>query len=263
MNGLLTKKKVLVTGSSRGIGKATALAAAKAGADVAVHYNKQEDLAQQTASEIRELGSEALVVQANLEDLEEVDAMFEAIGEKWGALDVFMANAAATAFKPLLEMKPYHIDRTYQLLINSLIRSAQRAVPLMKAGSGRIITVTGHGTDFTLPNYASIGSAKGAVETLTRYLAYELGPKGITCNAIAPGVVATDSAKFYMGDEQYAAFDETVSKQTPLGRLATPEDIADVAVFLASDMSRFVTGEVIKVDGGLTHTSGPFEVMKQ
>lgn len=262
MNELLKGKKVLITGSSRGIGKATAIEMAKAGADVAVHYNKQADLAEETAAEIRKAGREPLIVQANLEDLEEVDRMFDTIKSEWGVLDVFMANAAATAFKPLMEMKPHHIDRTHHLLVNSLIRSAQRAVPLMAERSGRIITVSGHGTDFTLPNYASIGSAKGAVETLTRYLAYELGAQNVTCNAIAPGVVATDSARYYMGEEQYAAFDETVSRQTPLGRLATPEDIADVAVFLASDLSRFITGEIIRVDGGLTHTSGPFEVMK-
>lgn len=262
MNELLKDKKVLITGSSRGIGKATAIAMAKAGADVAVHYNRQADLAEETAAEIRKAGREALVLQANLEDLDEVDGMFDKIKAEWGVLDVFMANAAATAFKPLMEMKPHHIDRTHHLLVNSLIRSSQRAVPLMSGRSGRIITVTGHGTDFTLPNYASIGSAKAAVETLTKYFCYELGAQNVTCNAIAPGVVATDSAKYYMGDEQYAAFDETVSRQTPLGRLATPEDIADVAVFLASDLSRFITGETIKVDGGLTHTSGPFEVMK-
>lgn len=262
MNELLKGKKVLITGSSRGIGRATAVAMAKAGADVAVHYNKQADLAEETASAIRETGQEALVIQSNLEDLEDVDRMFDTIKSEWGVLDVFMANAAATAFKPLMQMKPHHIDRTHHLLVNSLIRSAQRAVPLMTERNGRIITVSGHGTDFTLPNYASIGSAKAAVEALTRYLAYELGAQNVTCNAIAPGVVATDSAKYYMGDEQYAAFDETVSRQTPLGRLATPEDIADVAVFLASDLSRFITGEIIRVDGGLTHTSGPFEVMK-
>lgn len=262
MSALLDGKKVLITGSSRGIGKATALAMAKAGADVVVHYNRQAEMAEETASEIRKIGREVLIVQANLEDLDEVDRMFNAVKTEWGALDVFMANAAATAFKPLMEMKPHHIERTHHLLVNSLIRSAQRAVPLMKGRSGRLITVSGHGTDFTLPNYSSIGSAKAAVETLTRYLAYELGAQGVTCNAIAPGVVATDSARFYMGEEQYAAFEDTVSRHTPLGRLATPEDVADVAVFLASDLSRFITGEIIRVDGGLTHTSGPFEVMK-
>ena len=136
MSALLEGKKVLITGSSRGIGKATALAMAKAGADVVVHYNRQAEMAEETASEIRKIGREVLIVQANLEDLDEVDRMFNAVKTEWGTLDVFMANAAATAFKPLMEMKPHHIERTHHLLVNSLIRSAQRAVPLMKGRSG-------------------------------------------------------------------------------------------------------------------------------
>lgn len=259
--GLLSGKKVLVTGSSRGIGRATAIAMARQGADVAVHYHRQSDFAGEVAAEIRDLGREAVAVQANLESPEDVDRMFDAVGSAWGALDVYVANAAATAFKPLLEMKPHHIDRTYRLLIQSLLQAAQRAVPLMTGGSGRILAVSGHGVRFTLPNYGSIGSAKGAEESLIRYLASELGPHQITCNSVAPGVVDTDSARFYKGDA-YAAFQDTVSAHTPLGRLATPEDVADVLVFLASDMARFITGQVICVDGGLTLTSGPFEVTK-
>jgi enoyl-[acyl-carrier protein] reductase III len=261
MSGLLEGKVALITGSSRGIGKASALAMARQGADVVVHYNRQAELAEAVTREIEELGRRSIAVQANLESSEDIARMFDTVAETFGRLDIFMANAAATAFKPLLQMKPYHIDRTYRLLINALVDCVQRAVPLMEGRPGRIITVTGHGTDFTLPLYGSIGSAKAAVETLTRYLSYELGAHGITCNAIAPGVVATDSARFYMGD-QYAAFEREVSRHTPLGRLATPEDVADVAVFLASDMARFITGQVIRVDGGLTHTSGPFEVTK-
>lgn len=262
MTDLLLNKKALVTGSSRGIGKATAIAMANQGADIVVHYNRQAELAEETASEVRQAGREAFVVQGNIEDLDEVNLMFDKIEEEWGHLDIFMANAAATAFKPLMEMKPHHIERTYHLLINSLVRAAQRAVPLMEGRAGRIITVSGHGGEFTLPDYGSIGSAKSAVESLTRYLAYELGAQGITSNTIAPGVVDTDSARFYMGEEQYANFENTVSSHTPMHRLATPQDVADVAVFLASDLSRFITGEVIKVDGGLTRSSGPFEVMK-
>ena len=121
--------------------------------------------------------------------------------------------------------------------------------------------MSGHGTSFTIPVYATIGSAKAAVETLTRYLAYELGPRQITCNTIAPGVVETDSARFYMG-ARYEEFVDAVTRETPLGRLARPKDIADVAVFLASDAARFITGQVIRVDGGLTITSGPFEITK-
>ncbi|WP_026961184.1 MULTISPECIES: SDR family oxidoreductase [Alicyclobacillus] len=261
MNELLHGKVALITGSSRGIGRASAIAMAQAGADVVVHYNRQADLAQEVVREIQGLGRRSVAVQANLESSEDIERMFQVVGETFGQLDIFMANAAATAFKPILQMKPHHIDRTYKLLINALVDAVQRAVPLMQGRAGRIITVSGHGTDFTLPLYGSIGSAKAAVEALTRYLSYELGPLGITCNAIAPGVVATDSARFYMGDS-YAEFEREVSRHTPLGRLATPEDVADVAVFLASDLSRFITGQVIRVDGGLTHTSGPFETTK-
>ncbi|MDQ0191028.1 SDR family oxidoreductase [Alicyclobacillus cycloheptanicus] len=261
MSELLAGKKVLVTGSSRGIGRATAVAMARHGADVVVHYNRQADLAGEVAAEIRSLGREALVVQANLESLEDIDHMFDVVEQAFGRLDVYVANAAATAFKPLMEMKPHHIDRTYQLLIQGLVRAAQRSVPLMGDRGGRILAVSGHGVDFTLPLYGSIGSAKGAEESLIRYLAYELGPRQITCNAVAPGVVDTDSARFYKGDA-YAEFNHVVSSHTPLGRLATPEDVADVLVFMASDMARFITGQVIRVDGGLTLTSGPFEVTK-
>lgn len=259
--GLLAGKKVLITGSSRGIGRATALAMARQGADIAVHYHKQSDLAGEVAAEIRDLGREAFTVQAELERIEDIDRMFDTVASTWGGLDVYIANAAATAFKPLLEMKPHHIDRTYRLLIQSLLHAAQRAVPLMNGRGGRILAVSGHGVRFTLPLYGSIGSAKGAEESLIRYLANELGPYQITCNSVAPGVVDTDSARFYKGDA-YAAFEQSVSEHTPLGRLATPDDVADVMVFLASDMARFITGQVICVDGGLTLTSGPFEVTK-
>jgi enoyl-[acyl-carrier protein] reductase III len=258
---LLEGRKALITGSSRGIGKATALAMAREGADVVVHYNRNEELAEETFAQVKGLGREALLLQADLEQLEEVQTLFDTIKEKWGALDIFMANAAASAFKPILEMKPHHLSRTYDLLIQSLVRSVQLAVPLMTNRRGRVITVSGHGVHYTLPLYASIGSAKGTTETLTRYLSYELGSKGITCNCLAPGVVDTDSVTFYAG-ERYAEFVRTVSRHTPLGRLATPEDVANVAVFLASDLSRFVSGQVIGVDGGLTHTSGPFEDIK-
>lgn len=258
---LLSGKKALITGSSRGIGRETALAMAEAGADVVVHYHRRADDAEAVAEEVRALGQDALVVSANLEEAGAIDELFDRITQQWGALDIFMANAAATAFKPILELKPHHLERTYQLLVHGLVHSVQRAVPLMADRGGRIITVSGHGIPFTLPLYATIGSAKGSVEALTRYLAYELGPKGILCNTIAPGVVDTDSAKFYMGD-RYPAFSQTVSRQTPLGRMATPRDVAQVAIFLASDLSAFVTGQVIRVDGGLTLTSGPFEHLK-
>ena len=247
-------KKVLITGSSRGIGRATALAFAKEGADVAIHYRRDEEAALATAEEAREFGGQVLLCKAELESSAEIDAMFDTVASKWGALDVFMANAAATAFKPIMETKDYHIDRTYQVVVKSVLHAVQRAVPLMEGRPGRIITVSSLGSLFTLPNYSTIGSAKAALESLTRYLAAELGAKGITSNVISPGVVETDSVKFY-AKERFDAFKQNVTRRTPLGRLTQPEDVSGVALFLASEAASFITGQVISVDGGLTLVS--------
>ena len=244
-------KKVLITGSSRGIGRATALAFAREGADVVIHYRRDEDAALTVAEEVRALGVQALVCKAELESAEEIDAMFDKIAQEWGALDVFMANAAATAFKPVMETKGYHIDRTYEVVIKSVLHGVQRAVPLMEGRAGRVLTISSLGSQFALPNYSNIGSAKAALESLTRYLAAELGPKGITCNVISPGVVETDSVRFYAKDA-FQTFKTNVIGRTPLGRLTQPEDVAGVALFLASDAAGFITGQVLGVDGGLT-----------
>lgn len=259
-SGLLAGRIALITGSSRGIGRATAWAMADAGADVVVHYNKNEAMALETAKGVKDRGHSALVAQANLENPEDIEGLFQAIKRRFGHLDIFVANAAATAFKPSLDLRPHHFERTFNLIVRSLVLAVQQAVPLMEHSrfGGRIITVSGHGTSFTLPHYAALGSAKGAVETWTRYLAYELGPRGITVNCLSPGVIATDSARFYLGDT-FAALDASVSRATPLGRMGQPDDVGGVAVLLASEASRFMTGQVLRIDGGLSLTSGPFE----
>lgn len=258
MTGLLTGKKAFITGSSRGIGKSTAIAMAKQGADVVIHYRREADQAQEVADEIRALGREALLVKAELESQAEIDAAFDEIKDKWGALDIFVANAAASAFKPIEVLKDYHLDKTYRVVIHSTVFAAQRCIPLMEGREGRIITMSSMGSQYTLPRYAALGSAKAALESITRYLASELGPKGITVNALNPGVVNTESAKFYGGDNN-DAYNRDVIAHTPLGRLGTAEDVADTAVFLASHLSRFITGQVIRVDGGLTLLTGGFE----
>jgi enoyl-[acyl-carrier protein] reductase III len=258
MTGVLEGKKVLITGSGRGIGRATAIAMAKAGADVVVHYRRDESAAASTVAEIQRLGREAFSVRAEMESKEDIDTMFDIIQDRWGCLDVFMANAAASAFKPIMDLKYHHLDRTYHVVIHSTVHCAQRCVPLMDGRNGRIIAMSSMGSEFTLPRYAALGTAKAALESLVRYLASELGPKGITCNGLNPGVVDTESATFYGGDH-YEAYCQDVIAHTPLRRLGTANDVADAAVFLASDASRFITGQTIRVDGGLTLLTGGFE----
>lgn len=258
MSGLLQDKKVLITGSSRGIGRATAIAMAREGADVVIHYRRDADAAQAAAEAVRALGREALVVRAEMEVPEDIDAMFDHVAQAWGRLDVFVANAAATAFKPVTELKWYHLDRTYHVVVHSVLQSAQRCIPLMQGRGGRILTISSPGSRFALPRYAAIGTAKAALEALTRYLAAELGPYGITVNCLAPGVVETDSVEFYAKD-RYDTFRDHVIAHTPLGRLTKPEDVADVAVLMASEKTRFITGQVIPIDGGLSVVPGGFE----
>jgi enoyl-[acyl-carrier protein] reductase III len=257
VESLLTGKKALITGSSRGIGSACALAFARAGADVVVHYRRDDQGAEQTAAAIRKLGREALVMKVDLEAPEKIDEMFDEIQQKWGRLEIFMANAAATAFKSLADLKDYHLERTYQVVVKSVLQSVQRAAPLMRNGHGRIITISALGSHFAQPRYASLGLAKAALESLTRYIAAELAPQGVTCNAISPGVVDTDSVSFYAG-QRVDAFRNAVIAQTPLGRLTTTQDVASLALFLASESAPFITGQVIRLDGGLSLTAPGF-----
>jgi len=251
MNDTLKGKKALITGSSRGIGRATALRFAEEGADVLIHYRRDKEAAIKTAEDVQKLGRQALIFEADLDSPEKIDAMFDYVEKEWGALDILITNAAATAFKKLLEIKEHHITKTYQVVINSTLQAVQRAVPLMEGRSGRVITISSMGSEFTLPRYANIGSAKAALESLTRYFATELGEKGITANCISPGVVETDSLTFYAGDG-FAKFKEKVISKTPLKRLTQPDDVSSLSLFLASDAARFLTGQVIKIDGGLT-----------
>ena len=146
--------------------------------------------------------------------------------------------------------------------MRSLALCAQRAVALMDGREGAIVAITGQGTVEMLPQYAILASAKAAMETWTRYLAYELAGRGITANCVSPGVIATDSARFYGGD-RFAEFDRLVSTYTPRGRMGAPEDVAAVVAFLCSPGARYIVGQTIVVDGGLGLTSAPFELFRR
>ncbi len=162
-DGTFAGKIALVTGASRGIGRATALTLARGGADVVVHYHRHEAQAEEVARAIEAAGRRALVAGADLEQPEEIGRLFDRIAETFGALDFFIANHAATAFKATLDVKPHHIQRTFDLVVRALVLCVQRAVPLMEGRDGVIVTIGGQGTVECLPNYAILASAKAAM----------------------------------------------------------------------------------------------------
>lgn len=244
-------KIAVVTGASRGIGRATALLLGQRGADVVVHYRTEEARAAEVVEALTALGRRAEMLRADLEHPDQISAFFPAIEARFGHLDIFVANAAATAFRPFLELRPHHLNRTYQLNVFAFVQAAQEAIRLMRGRRGRIVTVSGFPTQRYLPDYTLLASAKAALETLTRYLAVEAAPLGITVNAVSPGVVDTDSLEFYKAPDP-ENFTRAVVACTPKGRVGTPEDIARVIAFLCSDDAEWIVGQTLVVDGGLT-----------
>lgn len=239
-------KVALITGGSRGIGRATALRLAENGADVVVNYVRHRRDAEDTVAAIEEKGVKCLAVKANVAQEKDVIRMFDEIRDNYDRLDILVSNAASGVLKPAMELTTRHWNWAMDINARALLALTQHAVPMMKSG-GRIMAVSSLGAVRAVPNYTVVGASKAALESLIRHLAVELGPKGILVNTISAGVVDTDALKkFPNRDEIIGASLE----RTPLGRLTTPEDVADLALFLCSDLSRMIHGQVVVVDGG-------------
>ena len=249
---LFENKVALVTGSGRGIGRAIALYFARHGADVVVNFFRNRAPAEGTAREIEALGRRALLVKADVGDLDDINRLFDEIKQTFGGLDIFIHNAASGFNRPVLEQKPKGWDWTMNINARSLLFAAQRAVPLMeKRGGGRIVSLSSPGASRVLPDYAVVGASKAAIESLTRYLAVELAARNIIVNAVSPGIVETDALKHFD-----ALADGSLLKKaraaTPAGRLVTPEEVAEVVGFLCLPASSMIRGQVLVVDGGYT-----------
>lgn len=244
----LEGKAALITGSSRGIGRAIALRLADEGVNIVVNFFRHRKAAEQTAAEIEAKGVKALVVKANVGDVEKIRAMFDQVRETFGGLDILVCNAASGVLRPALEQTLKSWEWTMNINARSVLFCAKEAVPMMEArGGGRIITITSMGSTRVFPAYSVVGVSKAAIEAITRYLAVELAPKGITVNAVSPGVVDTEALKFFPNREEILA---TARERTPAGRIATPEDVANVVAFLCSEEASMICGQTIVVDGG-------------
>lgn len=245
-------KLAMVTGSGRGIGKAIALHLAREGADVVVNFFRNRNPAQETAEEIHALGRKAHVVKANIGEIEGINELFDTVTEKFGGLDILICNAASGYNRPVMEQRPKGWNWTMNINARSLLFASQRAVPLMeKRGGGHIVSISSPGSFRVMPEYVVVGASKAAMEALTRYLAVELGPHGIAVNSVSPGVVETDALRHFnlLKDEKIIP---KVVEQTPAGRIATPEDVANLVAFLCTKEAEMIRGQVIVLDGGFT-----------
>jgi len=243
----------LVTGSSRGIGKATALLFAERGYDVAIQYRREAETAEAVAKEARATGAEAIVVHGDLVEAEVPARILGEVEARFGRLDVLVANAASTAFKPLQEVAARHLDLTMRTVVQSFLLLAQGAVPLMAGRPGSIVAISGFDSIRVVANHGLLGAAKAALEQLVKYLAVELAPQNIAVNSVLPGFVATDSARIW-ADASYPggwpAF-EAEHGNTP-GAIITPEEIAEIIAFLCGPAGRCIRGHNLIADAGVT-----------
>ncbi|MDQ0215974.1 enoyl-[acyl-carrier protein] reductase III [Oikeobacillus pervagus] len=244
----MTQKVALVTGSSRGVGKAIALQLAKEGYNIVVNYARSKTAALEVAEEIKQMGREVLVVKANVGDMEKIKNMFNQIDETFGRLDVFISNAASGVQRPIMEIVEKHWDWTMNINSKALLFCAQEAAKLMERnGGGFIVSISSLGAIRYLENYTTVGVSKAAIEALTRYLAVELSTKNIIVNAVSGGAIDTEALKHFPNREELL---NDAKENTPAGRMVEIEDIVHTVMFLVSDHSSMIRGQTIIVDGG-------------
>ena len=245
-------KVAIVTGASRGIGKATALALAKEGCNLIIGYEKNREKAQQVAQAAKELGVRAIAVACNVSVRNDVESMFRTTVQEFGKIDILVNNAGIDYGARLLEATDEVWDRTLDVNLKGVFLCTQVAARhMIQRRYGKIVNIASNsGFGIAVWGEIAYAASKAGVIQLTRTAAFELGEYGINVNCVAPGAVNTEMLKENMTDQEYAQFLDARKKITSLGRIAEPEDIADVVLFFASDESRFVTGKTLLVDGG-------------
>ncbi|MEW1843237.1 SDR family oxidoreductase [Nonomuraea angiospora] len=246
--GVLAGKTALVTGGSRGIGRAVALRLAAEGALVAVHYAGNDEAAKETVARIEEAGGQAFTVRARFGEAGAVDELFAGLttGLAGRGLDVLVNNAGIGSAKPISQTTPEELDRVLAINVSTPFFVIQRALPLLNDG-GRIINMGSTASRFAVTTQIGYTISKAALASMAPTLANELGRRGITVNTVAPGAVRTDMTAGYTSIPEVVAGLESI---TALGRLGEPEDVADVVGFLAGPQGRWVTGQTIDVSGG-------------
>lgn len=243
-------KKILITGGTKGLGLTCARQFAEEGADtVLLTYRSDLDYAQMAQNKIREMGSKCEIIANDLSEEGASERLFESVRSVASEIDIYVHNAAATAFKSLSELKAHHIDKTMNITVKSFILNVQAATELMPRG-GVIVSISGMDTLKAVPRHGLLGAAKSALETLTGYFAHELASKNIRVNCVNPGFLNTESTQKYLGP-QFDAVNKAFARMVPLKREAKLEEISNVVLFLCSESSTWIVGQTLNVDGGL------------
>ena len=246
----LTGKVALVTGSSRGIGRACALKLANAGADVIVNYVSSRGEAMIVAESIAAMGRRVWAVRADMGEEEDVECMMDFVRDNIGQLDIVVSNAATGGFRHLLASNSRHFQTAMNTNVLSLVYLVRGALPLLKnsTGRGKVVTISSHGSDMAIPMYGLVGTSKAAMEAIARHLTLGVGDAGVNVNVVKAGLVETDSTrKIPFADEMFSGR----TARTMVGeRALTADDVADCVLFLSRPMSDLIQGETITVDGG-------------
>jgi glucose 1-dehydrogenase len=247
----LKNNVALITGSSKGIGRGIAERFAREGADVVINYNSDPKGAEEAVREAEQHGVRAVAIQADLGTVTGVRSLVSQSVEQMGRLDVLVNNAGVEKHAPFWEVSEADYDKVLNVNLKGVFFTTQAFVAHLRATGrrGRVVNISSVHEELPFPNFAAYCASKGGLKMLTRNLAVELGPLEITINSIAPGAIATPINTALLNDPAKL---RSLTEQIPLGRLGQPEDVAGLAVFLASDEARYVTGATYVVDGGLT-----------
>jgi 3-oxoacyl-[acyl-carrier protein] reductase len=249
MSQKLAGKVAIVTGASKGIGAGIAKQLAAEGASVVVNYSSSKEGADSVANEIKKNGGKATVVKADVSKAQEVDRLFEETKKAYGRLDILVNNAGVYEFSPIADVTEEHYYKQFDLNVLGLLLASKKAADHFGPEGGSIVNISSVVSSLAPPNSAVYSGTKGAVDSITRTLANELGPRKIRVNAINPGMVVTEgvqAAGFDNGD-----FRKEIESKTPLGRIGQVEDVAPAAVFFASPEASWITGETLVVSGGI------------
>ncbi len=246
----LTGKTALVTGSSRGIGRACALKLAQAGANVVINYATSQGAAMEVAKEIQQMGRKAYIVKADIGEEEDVESMMDFVKSEIGQLNIVVSNAATGGFRPLLASNTRHFNSTMNINVLALVNLVKHSITLLEQGPdrGKVVAISSHGSHMALPMYGLIGGSKAALESIARHLTLEVGDRGVNVNVVKAGLVETDSTRMIPFSERMFAGRE--EKSMVGSRELLPEDVANAILFLASPLSDLVQGEILTVDGG-------------